>query len=97
MQSDGAILTTLEGEVTGTKIFLTISEVIGEMPAVRLALVAAASLTASDLKTSCAAAHATASCRLLDLGEAFTMEEPSLGLSFLSCPSCPWSSSWGRR
>jgi hypothetical protein len=73
----------LEGKVTGTKILLMTSEVIGEMAALRLALVAAASLMASDLETSCAAAHATASCRLLDLGEAFTMEEPSLGLSFL--------------
>jgi hypothetical protein len=75
--------------VTGTKIFLTTSEVIGEIPALRLALVAAASSTASDLATSCAAAHATASCRLLDLGVDLTMDEPSLGLSFLLLPFLP--------
>jgi hypothetical protein len=56
---------------------------LGEIADLQLAFVAAASLTASDLETSCAAAHATVSCKLLDLGEDFAKEEPSLGLSFL--------------
>jgi hypothetical protein len=70
-----------EGE--GTRIFLTASEDMGDWEFLRLAFVAAASLTASDLETSCAAAQATASSTLLVLGVVFTMKEPSLGLSFL--------------
>jgi hypothetical protein len=47
-------------------------------------LVAAAALIAASRATSCAAAHAMASWRLLDLGRSLTMKESSLvSLTFL--------------
>jgi hypothetical protein len=87
--ADGAPVCLREGEGKGTRIFLTALEDMGDWEFLRLAFVAAASLTASDLETSCAAAQAMASLTLLDLGVVFMMKEPSLGLSFLFLLSFP--------